>query len=167
MTMSEETARYALPFLVPGQAQKELYHNEALVRIAAMLHVAVEGAPAATAPLAPLEGQCWIVGTGAGGAWAGRDGNLAAWTTGGWRFVEPQPGTLAWNKAAGCWVHFDGTQWGNGMIPVAGISVGGQQVVGQRQAPVPSPSGGTIIDAEARAAIGLITAALMSHGLIG
>jgi hypothetical protein len=40
-------------------------------------------------------------------------------------------------------------------------------VVGARQPPVPSPSGGTIIDAEARVAIAQISAALMSHGLIG
>jgi hypothetical protein len=72
-----------------------------------------------------------------------------------------------WDKTANYLVHFDNIQWGSGVLPVAGLSVGGQQVVGQRQSPVPNPSGGTIIDAEARTAIGQIIAALMSHGLIG
>jgi hypothetical protein len=164
--MSESSARYALPFLIPGQAQKEVYHNEALARIDSLLHAAVESAPATAPPLAPLDGQCWIVGNGATGAWVGRDRDLAAWTDGGWRFVPIQPGALVWNKAAGCWIHFDGTQWGNGVIPTAGVAVGGHQVVGQRQPAVPGPSGGTIIDVEGRAAIGQIIAALMSHGLI-
>ena len=53
------------------------------------------------------------------------------------------------------------------LVPVSGIEVGGQQVVGARQSAILNPSGGTIIDAEARQVIGQITAALMSHGLIG
>ena len=35
--MSDATARLALPFIAPGQAQKELFHNEALTRIDALL----------------------------------------------------------------------------------------------------------------------------------
>jgi hypothetical protein len=44
--------------------------------------------------------------------------------------------------------------------------VNGVKVVGERAPGVTSPSGGTIIDVEARAAINALTAALMSHGLI-
>ena len=96
-----ETARFQLPFILPGQAQKELFHNEALAAIDAALHAAVEGAPQAAPPAAPVEGQCWLVGPDATGAWTGRDGSLAAWTGGGWRFVTPQPGMCAWDGAAG------------------------------------------------------------------
>ena len=32
------TPRWALPFLFAGQAQKEMFHNEALVRIDALVH---------------------------------------------------------------------------------------------------------------------------------
>jgi hypothetical protein len=46
------------------------------------------------------------------------------------------------------------------------LVVGGLKVVGERQPAVPSPSGGTVIDEEARAAIASLTAALKSHGLI-
>jgi hypothetical protein len=164
--MADETPRFALPFILPGQAQKELFHNEALTRIDAALHPAVEGPPTAAPPADPEEGQCWIVAPAATGEWSGRDLMLALWSEGGWRFVEPSPGTSAWNKSAGVPLQFDGESWSDGSWACAGLEVGGVQVVGARQPAVPSPSGGTIIDSEARAAIAAITAALMSHGLI-
>ena len=164
--MADKTPRFALPFILPGQAQKELFHNEALVRIDLALHPAVEGAPAADPPADPVEGQCWIVAPPGSGDWEGRDGMLAMWTEGGWRFLEPAAGTLAWNKAASLPLLWDGAQWREGTLACSGLLVNGVQVVGARQAGVPSPSGGTIIDEEARAAINGLTAALMSHGLI-
>ncbi len=164
--MTEASARFDLPFILPGQAQKELYHNEALARVDAALHACVEAAPLAAPPTAPAEGQCWIVGTGATGAWAGAEEALAAWTAGGWRFVAPVPGMQVWNKAEGLWLHWSGSAWSDGTLPAAGIEIGGQQVVGPRLPDIPNPSGGTIIDAEARTAIDALIATLKTHGLI-
>ena len=164
--MADTTPRFALPFILPGQAQKELFHNEALARIDLALHPAVEGSPLGAPPADPVEGQCWAVAASATGAWSGRDGALAMWSEGGWRFVAPAPGTTAWNKAAGVPLRWDGFQWQEGTLACTGLTVNGLQVVGARQAGVPNPSGGTIIDEEARAAINALTAALMSHGLI-
>lgn len=164
--MTEASARFAFPFILPGQAQKELFHNEALAAVDALLHAAVEGAPAASAPAAPLAGQSWIVAPGAAGAWTGRDHALASWTAGGWRFAAPLAGMLAWNKAGGHWLHWNGSGWSSGEIPATKLVVGGRQVVGERQPAVPSPSGGTIIDEEARAAVQAVIVALRSHGLI-
>jgi hypothetical protein len=164
--MADTTPRFALPFILPGQAQKELFHNEALARIDLALHPAVEGPPASAPPADPDEGACWIVGPAASGDWSGREGMLAMWTEGGWRFVAPAAGTSAWNKAAGLPLLFDGADWREGELVCAGLEVDGVRVVGQRQPAVPSPSGGTIIDVEARTSIAAITAALMSHGLI-
>jgi hypothetical protein len=164
--MSDTTPRFALPFILPGQAQKELFHNEALARIDLALHPAVEGPPAAGPPPAPAQGECWIVAPAGAGAWSGQDNKLAMWTENGWRFLEPQPGTSAWDKSAAVPLLWDGSQWGEGELAGAGLRVDGVRVVGPRQPAVASPSGGTIIDAEARAAINALTAALMSHGLI-
>jgi uncharacterized protein DUF2793 len=164
--MADTTPRFALPFILPGQAQKELFHNEALARIDAALHPAVEGPPESEPPAGPAPGECWIVAPGATGDWAGRDTMLASWTEGGWRFVAPSPGMSAWNKATNLPLLWDGDQWREGELRCAALLVGGVQVVGERQPGVPSPSGGTIIDGEARAAINALTAALMSHGLI-
>jgi hypothetical protein len=162
-----ESARFKLPYILAGQAQKELFHNEALATLDAALHAAVEeGAPRAEPPLAPGAGQAWIVAGSGAGEWSGKGQQVAVWTEGGWRFVAPVAGMLVWDKAAGHWLHFDGLAWRGGELPAAAIVVGGQQVVGTRQPHVPSPSGGTIIDEEARAAIEAVIATLMSHGLI-
>jgi len=164
--MTETSARFALPFILPGQAQKELYHNEALTRLDAALHPAVAEAPRPDPPGAPAIGQGWIVGAGAAGAWSGQEDRLAVWTAGGWRFVSPIPGMLIWNIDAGYWLHWSGTAWSDGELVATALSIDGRQVVGPRLADVPSPSGGTIIDAEARDAIDGLIATLKSHGLI-
>jgi len=163
--MTDATARFALPFILPGQAQKELFHNEALVRIDAALHAAVEAGPLDDPPTAPAEGQSWIAGEAASGAWTGKANQLATWGEGGWRFVAPRAGMSVWSNAQGFAIRWDGAAWTDGELACASLAIGGQQVVGERQAALPSPSGGTTIDAEARASILAILAALMSHGL--
>lgn len=163
--MSERSARFALPFLVPGQAQKELYHNEALVILDAITHAAVEDR-VSEPPAVPAEGLAWIVGEGATGAWAERQRQIAAWTSEGWRFVEPVEGMRVFDRAAGHDRTWSGTDWSDGSLAGTKLVINGQQVVGTRQPAPPSPSGGTIIDAEARAAIEALTVSLRSHGLI-
>lgn len=163
--MSNATDRFQLPYILPGQAQKEFFHNEALVLLDAALHCAVETAPAAAAPAAPSPGQSWIVGDAATGAWAGKDGQIASFTQGGWRFIAAQPGMAAWNKAAGLWLIFDGIAWSEGALPATALVINGRQVVGPRRPAIASPSGGVTIDVEARAAIDELIATFMSHGL--
>ena len=163
--MTDLSARFALPLLVPGQAQKELYHNEALTLIDAVLHAAVEGRRVSP-PAAPVPGQAWIADAGASGDWAGHAGQLALWAAGGWRFVVPTESMTVWDKAAGVTRRWISGSWNEGTIAAARLTVGGQQVVGSRQAAPPTPSGGTTIDAEARAALAAVTVALRTHGLI-
>jgi hypothetical protein len=164
--MTDTTARFALPFLLPGQAQKELFHNEALATLDVALQAAVEGPPLASPPASPVEGQSWIVAPGAAGAWSGKEGFLAAWTSGGWRFVAPPAGMGVWNKADGLLLRYDGGLWSGGELACSSLRIDGVQVVGGRRGAIASPSGGTIIDVEARAAVSAVIAALMSHGLI-
>ncbi|HEX8528203.1 DUF2793 domain-containing protein [Allosphingosinicella sp.] len=163
--MSEATKRFQLPFIIPGQAQKELFHNEALAMADTLLHPAVEAGPVADPPAAPALGQCWLVGAAPTGAWSGKSDALASWTDSGWRFVHPVPGMLVWKKNSAVWVHWTGSAWSGGEIPASKIVIGGQQVVGPRLPAVPSPSGGTVIDLESRAAIAALIVALKSHGL--
>jgi hypothetical protein len=162
--MTETSARFDLPFILPGQAQKEVFHNEALAALDGLIHPAVAGAAAAP-PANPADGACWIVAAEASGEWAGQTGRMALRAAGGWRFVQPVPGMSVWDEGAGHARFWSGTGWSNGKLPVAGIVVAGQQVVGARLAAVPSPSGGTTIDVEARAAIAALIVALKTHGL--
>lgn len=164
--MDETSARYEFPFIIPGQAQKELFHNEALVIIDAGLHPAVEGAPLDAPPVAPTPGACWLIGPGASGAWAGKAGMLASWTASGWRYVRPQPGMTVWDKAGGYHRRWTGTAWNAGEIAGSAVHVGGLKVVGARQPSVAPPSGGAVVDAEARAAVAALIVSLKSHGLI-
>jgi hypothetical protein len=164
--MSDQSPRFGLPFILPGQAQKELFHNEALVIIDAAVHPAVEEGPRASPPAAPLAGQSWIVGPGATGAWSGHADSLAVATEGGWRFVAPIPGMSVWDKGAQAPRQWDGAAWGSGRIACSGLRIGGKAVVGERLPTIANPSGGTIIDAEARAALATVIATLKSHGLI-
>lgn len=164
--MSDATPRFGLPFILPGQAQKELFHNEALTAADALLHPSVESSALATPPADPQTGQSWLVGAPAQGTWAGKDRHLATWSVGGWRFAAPLEGMQIWDKGASLRRTWFGSAWSDGDVQCSRLVIGGLQVVGERQSAVPSPSGGTIIDAEARGAVAGLIVALRSHGLI-
>lgn len=164
--MSDSTTeRFALPFILPGQSQKEAFHNEALTTVDMLMHPAIEEGPVDTPPLLPVPGQCWIVGSTPIGDWEEAAGSIAMWTASGWRHANPVPGLAIWNKAEGHYLYWDGTIW-TGSLATAGLAIGGVQVVGARQPPITNPSGGTVIDIEARAALAGVIAALMTHGLV-
>ena len=160
------TPRLALPFIVPGQAQKELFHNEALQVLDAVVSAAVEGLPLAAPPVSPAVGSCYIVGASPSGAWSGQAGKLAAFTSGGWRFVAPFDGLEAIVRTSGSSAAYRNGAWEIGKLRGSEVAVDGVKVVGARQAAIAAPAGGTTADLEARAAIGAILAALRSHGLI-
>ncbi len=86
------TPNLSLPFIVQGQAQKEVMHNEALIRLDALVHGSVRSRTLATPPGAPANGERWIVPTGATGAWAGQAGRIAHWNVNAWAFYMPITG---------------------------------------------------------------------------
>jgi hypothetical protein len=142
-----ETANAALPLLAVGQAQKEMTHNEALVRVDLLLSGRAVAAGLNTPPSAPVAGQCWIIGTSPTDDWTGRARQIAGWTDGGWRFVVPWAGLALRVGGTQQLYRFDGTAW------VAPPSV-------------PSPAGGTNVDTQARTAIDAVVAALVAQGLL-
>jgi hypothetical protein len=164
--MPEWSDRFALPLLSAGQAQKELYHNEALARLDLLAHAAVEAYGLDTPPATPVVGQCWIVGSSPTSAWAGHAFELAGWTSSGWRFVSPRGGMVAWDAGAGHWLHHDGTNWVNGALTATSLKISGIQVVGSQLAAIPDPVGGSVIDSETRSTLVLVLDALRTHGLI-
>lgn len=92
----DSTPNLLLPFIMPQQAQKFVTHNAALDALDALVMLAVASRTLAAPPSAPAEGDRYIPAAGATGAWAGKDGMLAAWQNGAWSFYAPQPGWLAW-----------------------------------------------------------------------
>lgn len=162
----DATPRWDLPMLYAGQAQKELFHNEALARIDILLHGAVASADLSAVPVVPGLGECWIVVDGAGGEWAGRGGAIACWTEGGWRFVVPKAGLTVRVADRGHAMMYDGAAWIEGPLQADGVYFAGNRVVGARAAGIADPVGGSVVDGEARGAIVAILTALRGHGLI-
>ncbi len=161
------TQRLALKFIQPGQAQKELFHNEALQTLDIVVAAAVEEPPLDTPPASPLIGTCFIVGSAPTGDWASFAGHLAAFTAGGWRFVAPLAGMTAHIQSTQTTAAYRSSAWEIGVLRADSLVVAGEQVVGARGAAIADPAGGTTVDAEARSAIGAILAAFRQHGLIG
>jgi hypothetical protein len=162
----DQSARFGLPFLAPGQAQKEWFHNEALQRIDMLLCPAVEGPAIAAPPASPAAGSCYIVGVAATGAWAGQDGAIAAYSDGGWRFAAPLEGAQVLDKASGQMMVRRSGAWEAGVVRAQEVRINGQAVVRERQPAVPDPVGGTVTDSQCRAAVAAILATLRTHGLI-
>lgn len=160
------TERLGLPHILRGQAQKEAFHNEALQTLDLLVAGAVEEGPRTVPPASPAGGACYIVGTGAEGAWLGKDGMIAGFTAGGWRFVAPREGMTMLVRTSGETALFRGGSWTIGELRGASLVIGGSQVVGARGAAIANPAGGAQVDTEARAAIGAILTALRQHGLI-
>ena len=138
------TPRFGLPLLFVGQAQKEAFVNEAHVLADAIMHCAVEG-EASAPPASPAEGECWLVAGNAGGAWAGQSGKIACHHAGNWLFVAPRDGMRVLDRSTGQ----DRRHLGAWVAPAAPAA----------------PTGGAIVDAQARSAIAALVAALQSAGV--
>jgi hypothetical protein len=137
--------RFALPLLYSGQAQKELFVNEALLLSDVLLHCAVHG-ETPTPPATPAEGEAWLVGAGATGEWAGKDQSVACRHGGNWRFIAPRDGMRIFCISSRQEQLFHGT-W--------------------KKAPqVQEPVGGSTVDAEARAAVNSLISALQAMGIL-
>ncbi len=112
-----ETSHLHLPYLAPAQAQKHVTHNEALRLIDVAVQLAVEDASLTTPPIGPVEGDRYIVAAAATGAWAGHDGEVAAFVDGAWMFVAAEAGWLAFDRAAGAVLVREGGSW----LPAGGF----------------------------------------------
>lgn len=164
--MNEVSARLGLPLLAAGQAQKEVTHNEALALLDLVVAAGVEAVGLDVPPADPAPGQVWIVGPAPSGAWTGRAGSMAGWTGGGWRFVAPFEGLRVWVAPERLEARFTGGAWVTGEVRASRVLVDGAPVLGARQPAIDAPEGGPVVDAEARAGVAAVLAAMRAHGLI-
>lgn len=138
------TSRHALPLLFAGQAQKEFTVNEALARLDLLAHPAIEEERSAP-PASPASGISYLVRANATGAWAGYEESIAGWDGSQWTFVSPRVGMLLQDTAQGLLLRYEG---------------GWRRLVGPAE-----PSGGGMVDAEARATISALITVLKSFGI--
>lgn len=106
-----KTANLGLPLISPAQAQKHVMVNEAFVRMDAATQMSVLAADISDPPDLAENGVGYIVPELAGGAWAGRAGQIAVWSNGGWVYLAPAPGWRAWLVAKSSALMYDGTSW--------------------------------------------------------
>jgi hypothetical protein len=116
-----DTANLGLPCIEGSQAQKHVTHNDALRILDTLVQLAVLDRDLTAPPGSPLEGQRWIVKTGATGAWAGHVNAIAAWQDGAWQFSAPQTGWVAFVADEGTLLVWNGTAWGDFFSAVTSI----------------------------------------------
>lgn len=144
-TFSSTTPHHDLPLLFAGQSQKEVTVNEALLVVDMLMQPVVQGISLAP-PTAPTAGQCWIVGASPTGAFADHGDTIAAWSESGWRFLKPTQGMRVFDASEACHRLYN-SEWILCSPPAA-------------------PTGGTVVDTEARAALAALVAALRAAGIL-
>lgn len=158
--------RNATTILRDPFTNKPYVHFYATQRIDLLLCPAIEGAALTTPPASPAAGACYLVGTGATGAWAGKDGMVAGFTEGGWRFIAPIEGMRMLDRTSGQLVVRRAGAWEAGISRASEYQVAGVTVVRERQAAIADPAGGATVDDQARTTVIAILAMLRTHGLI-
>lgn len=145
IAFSAATTALGLPLLIAGQAQKEFFVNEAFCVLDA-LHARAVTASQPAPPASAAEGACYRITAPAAGAWAGRENALAVQVGGAWHFIAPTEGMVIFDRTTDRLTIFR-SQWHPAAL-------------------VPLPSGGTVIDSEARTAITALIAALQTMGVL-
>ena len=145
LSFDSVSPRFGLPFLFSGQAQKEFFVNEAFAKIDGLLHGTVLGS-AASEPSSPVEGDAWLVGSTPTGTWIGHANEVAMRQGGEWRFASPIEGMSLFNTGAGQTLRWLSGSWRSPSEPA-------------------SPSGGSVVDVQARDAINALIVALRNSGV--
>jgi hypothetical protein len=85
------TDHLGITLVEQSQSQKEVTVNAALAILDAMLNTGIIDKDLTTPPVSPVSGSLYIVASGATGAWAGKD-NQIAWFNQTWRFIVASEG---------------------------------------------------------------------------
>ncbi|MFM5929304.1 MAG: DUF2793 domain-containing protein [Novosphingobium sp.] len=147
IALNAKSARLGLPFLYSGQSQKEVFVNEALVRLDALLHCVVEGIEN-TPPASAEDGKVWLVGPEPTGPWAGQPDRLALQQAGGWIFLNQAEGMRVTNRLTSQDLRYVSGQW-------------------KAASPPATPTAGTVVDTELRTSFAALVSSLRDAGIFG
>jgi Protein of unknown function (DUF2793) len=117
------TPKLMMPYIVAGQAQKEITHNDALNDVDGLVQLSVINRTTATPPASPLEGDSYIIAPSPTGVWAGNAGAIASYYS-GWRIKQPKVGWQAYLQDEGVMCIYDGTMW-NASLNTQAITIAG------------------------------------------
>lgn len=117
------TENLALPLLLPSQSQKHVTHNEAILRLDALVQLSIKTHTQALPPETPAEGDRHVVPEDGQGAWAGRDGMIALYQDGGWEFLKPQMGFRAWSAESASLLVYGENGWRDALGAVGQLGI--------------------------------------------
>ena len=106
-----DTANLALPLLAAAQSQKHVTHNEALLRLDALIQIAVLAMAQNAPPAAPNAGDRYIIGAAPSADFSGQAGRIASYDGSAWRFLAPKAGWVIFNVTDSLIYAYDGTNW--------------------------------------------------------
>ena len=106
-----DTPNLVLPYIQAAQAQKHVTHNEAIRLLDGMVQLAVVSQVLTAPPGSPVDGDRYIVASGATGLWTGWDLNVAFWIDGAWVRLIPRPGWVAYSVADAGFYSWTGAAW--------------------------------------------------------
>lgn len=120
-----DTPHLGLPLIAASQSQKHVTHNQAIVMLDAIVMLSVIDSTHTAPPGSPAEGDRYKVASGATGAWAAWDLNIALYTSGQWVKLVPKTGWLCYDEATGVLTVWDGSAWtGLEYLTIAGAGDG-------------------------------------------
>jgi uncharacterized protein DUF2793 len=125
--MPETSPRLDLPYIQPSQAQKHVTHNEALLRLDALVQMTVLAMAATVPPALPAAGDMHALGTAPLSDWAGQAGRLALWDGVSWQFIAPQEGWRCFDRGSGQAYVFEAGAWRRELSQLenlAGVGIG-------------------------------------------
>ena len=106
-----KTPLLGMDYLMPEQAQKHVTINDALRRLDGLVQLSVINRSQTAPPANPKNGDRYLIGANATGAWQRHDAKLALYEDTGWAFIAPQAGWLLWDAADEVLLVFDGMIW--------------------------------------------------------
>ncbi len=107
----QTSTQLGLPYLQPAQAQKHVTHNEALLLLDRLVHLAVVTRTVTSPPVPAQDGARYLVPVGATGDWTAQDGKIAVLDAGVWQFFAPRAGWLVLVLDEARLLYFDNVAW--------------------------------------------------------
>lgn len=107
----DDTPNLTLPYILAAQSQKHVTHNEAIRALDCLVQLTVLDRDLAAPPVAPAEGDRYLVAASPSGAWAGQAGKIAAFQDAAWLFYAPKEGWIAWVADENTALVYDGAAW--------------------------------------------------------
>ncbi|RUQ78543.1 DUF2793 domain-containing protein, partial [Brucella abortus] len=114
------TPNFSIPELAAAQAQKHVTVNQALRVVDTAMNLTVIRRDFTDPPVSPAAGAKYIPAATAGGAWTGRENEVAAFVNGQWVFFQPQEGWRCYDQTLNQLLVFDGSSW----APLDAVSSG-------------------------------------------